>query len=70
MFCIIVPNCINERFNAMQLRGEATAASARSGELDPETLAALSPEQRKQLEQLRLETQRLRGVGDASDSSP
>ena len=45
-----------------QLRGEATTASARSGELDAETRAALSPEQRAQLERLREETQRLRGL--------
>ena len=50
-----------------QLRGEATAASARSGELDAETRAALSSEQRAQLERLREETQRLRGLAGSAD---
>jgi len=45
---------------ASQLRGEATAPMARSGELDAETRAALSPEQRAQLDRLRAETERLR----------
>jgi hypothetical protein len=48
---------------ASQLRGEATAPMARSGELDAETRAALSPEQRAQLDRLRAETERLRGHG-------